>query len=171
MESHRHQKQSFPVSPKFGMPLAYIGLGVTFPMSIIGKHGSVSGGMLALLLIVAGCRDTVMERHASYEAARAAQLFDRGWLPETVPVSLRDLRIETDLDVNTAEGEFFMDPRHTSTFQASLRRMNPAEVLESDLLRYLERGYWPHEHRNEQGSWIFFIDPEEGHVEFRVGPR
>jgi hypothetical protein len=41
-------------------------------------------------------------------------LFERGWLPDIVPDSSREITINNDLDLNLSKGEFFFDPEHST---------------------------------------------------------
>lgn len=46
-----------------------------------------------------------------------------------------------------------------------------AEVSGTDSVRFLERGYWPHAYQDEEAEWIFFLNAEQGHCEYRMTPR
>jgi hypothetical protein len=74
--------------------------------------------MAALLLF--GC-DVVTSRYATLDDARRDRLFERGWLPDILPPSTRDIRVSNNVDVNTSEGEFSFDPAEFPAFADQLQ--------------------------------------------------
>jgi len=69
-----------------------------------------------------GC-DVVTSRYATLNDARRDRLFERGWLPDILPPSTRDIRVSNNVDVNTSEGEFSFDPAEFPAFAAQLQRV------------------------------------------------
>ena len=129
-------------------------------------------GLIALALLVGGsCLDVVTSRYETRAAAEADRLFERGWLPAILPSSSRNIRTRNDLDSNHSEGEFAFAPEEAAAFIHQLRRMHPAEVSGTDSVRFLERGYWPHAYQDEDAEWIFFLNAEKGHCEYRMALR
>ncbi len=59
----------------------------------------------AAILALSSC-EKVTKRYATLDDARRDRLFERGWLPDILPPSARDIRVTSDLDVNSSEGEF-----------------------------------------------------------------
>ncbi len=127
---------------------------------------------LCLLLITAcslcGCRDSVVRHYPTRADAAADRLFERGWLPSIIPSSSYDIRVESDLDLNLGEGHFSFDPKERLSFLSTLKKMQVSEIQESDLFRYLERGYWPYEFSSPDCTWLFLIHEEQGHCEYRM---
>ncbi len=129
-------------------------------------------GWMAVALLVGGsCLDVVTSRYETRAEAEADRLFERGWLPAILPSSSRDIRTRNDLDSNHSEGEFAFAPQEAAVFIRQLRRMAAAEVSGSEGVRFLERGYWPHAYQDEDAEWIFFVNAEKGHCEYRMTPR
>lgn len=129
------------------------------------------GWMAVALLLGGSCLDVVTSRYETRAAAEADRLFERGWLPAILPSSSRNIRTRNDLDSNHSEGEFAFAPEEAAAFIRQLRRMHPAEVSGTDGVRFLERGYWPHAYQDEDAEWIFFLNAEQGHCEYRMTPR
>ena len=73
-----------------------------------------------LALFLFGC-DVVTSRYATLDDARRDRLFERGWLPDILPPSTRDIRVLNDVDVNTSQGEFSFDPVDYAAFAARLQ--------------------------------------------------
>jgi hypothetical protein len=67
--------------------------------------------------------DVATSRYATLADARNDRLFERGWLPDILPPSTRDIRVSNDLDVNHSEGEFSFDPADFAGFASRLRPM------------------------------------------------
>ena len=74
--------------------------------------------IVALLLF--GC-DVVTSRYATLDDARRDRLFERGWLPDILPPSTRNIQASNNVDVNTSEGEFSFDPVDYAAFAARLQ--------------------------------------------------
>lgn len=129
------------------------------------------GWMAVALLLGGSCLDVVTSRYETRAEAEADRLFERGWLPAILPASSRNIRTRNDLDSNHSEGEFAFAPQEAAAFIRQLRRMHPAEVSGTDSVRFLERGYWPHAYQDEDAEWIFFLNAEKGHCEYRMTPR
>ena len=129
-------------------------------------HFHIAPLVLAVLLLCC-CRDTVTSRYETRTDAEADRLFERGWLPEIIPQSSYDLSTKNDLDANVSEGGFFFTD--ATEFIGHLRKMKAAEVSGSDSARFMEKGYWPYSYRTNQSWWIFFINRDKGHCEYRMG--
>ena len=74
-----------------------------------------------------GC-DNVTSKYATIQDARNDKLFERGWLPDILPASSRNIRTSNDLDLNTSEGEFFFSPTDAQAFTSQLRLVGNASV-------------------------------------------
>ncbi len=120
------------------------------------------------LLFMSGCSDTVKNSYSTRADAEADGLFERGWLPTIIPVSSRDITTKNNLDLNFSEGEFFFPPDQATKFFSQLRKMSPSEISGTDSVRFLERDYWPYSYSDKDSHWIFFVNPEKGHCEYRM---
>ena len=120
-------------------------------------------------LLVCGCGDVVVTRYETRAEAEADRLFLRGWLPSIIPQSSYDITTKNDLEINVSAGQFSFSTDEAKDFTDHLRRMDASEVSGTDSVRFMERGYWPHAYRDEDSWWIFFVNPENGHCEYRMG--
>jgi hypothetical protein len=59
--------------------------------------------------------------YSTLEEARADRLFERGWLPEILPRSARDIRVSANLDLNTASRSFCLEPSEVRDFGGVMR--------------------------------------------------
>lgn len=95
------------------------------------------------------------ESKSSYETLRAAkqdQLFERGWLPDILPLSTERIVTRNNLDLNTSSGEFYFKPEHWGDFQKYLTpdSKNPAT--------------W--HFREHANVWTFNCDLTEGYCRY-----
>ena len=100
----------------------------------------VAGGFVVLLVL---SNDVVMSRYATLADARADELFGRGWLPDILPSSARQIRTSNDLDVSTSEGEFRFAPRDYEQLSSHLRPYTEVEnpfALFADQVSRRKRG-------------------------------
>lgn len=78
---------------------------------------SISFSVLALM---SGCSDVVRSEYATYAQAKKERLFDRGWLPDILPVSTKKIEVNNNLDSNTSDGRFIINDPELSEFIATL---------------------------------------------------
>src|SRR5438874_9525195 len=104
----------------------------------------------AVTLFLSSC-DEVTSRYATPEDARADGLFDRGWLPDILPVSTYNIRVTADLDVNRSEGEFSFDPEDFPSFAAQFQSF-----------------YEPFEYSVGGYTWILYCDAVAGHCYYSM---
>jgi hypothetical protein len=104
----------------------------------------------AAILALSSC-EKVTKRYATLDDARKDRLFERGWLPDILPSSTHDIRVTSDLDVNTCEGEFSFDPAHFAGFVAQLRRIGQSFQYSAD-----------------RSTWTFSCDSARGHCRFSM---
>src|SRR5438034_5752417 len=105
----------------------------------------------AAILALSSC-EKVTERYATLDDARRDRLFERGWLPDVLPPSARDIRVSSDLDVNTSEGEFFFDPADFADFAARL------QATGNDTFQYSSAKY----------TWKFSCDSRRGFCRYSL---
>ncbi|ARP40470.1 hypothetical protein [Vibrio syngnathi] len=77
--------------------------------------------LLPALVLLSGCSDVVSSEYSTYEKAKEARLFDRGWLPDLLPESTLSIKVSNDLDSNTSEGSFIINEPTLSEFIATLK--------------------------------------------------
>ncbi|ELE1959173.1 hypothetical protein QNE55_002672 [Vibrio vulnificus] len=107
---------------------------------------------LLLLLVLAGCSDIVQIHYDNYQQAQADQLFERGWLPDVLPVSTTQIEVANDLDNNTSQGSFVIAEKEMAQFLSQLQPLETAN-----------------QYRFESGNsvWIFTLE-EAGKVSYQL---
>jgi hypothetical protein len=105
----------------------------------------------AAMLSISSC-DVVTSRYATLDDARKDRLFERGWLPDILPASSRDIRVSNDLDVNHSKGEFSFEPAGFSAFAARLRPI----------------GGGTFEYSTGTNTWVSICDPGRGHCRYSM---
>jgi hypothetical protein len=104
----------------------------------------------AVALLLGGC-DRVSSRYATLADARNDRLFERGWLPDILPVSAHQIHVSSDLDTNQSEGEFSFDPSDFTSFAARLQPVGES-------FEYSAGAY----------TWIFSCDSARGHCRYTM---
>ena len=109
----------------------------------------------------------VTSKYATYNDAVADDLFDRGWLPDFIPLSSTGIVTTNDLDLNTSVGEFYYDPAETDSF---LLKLSPYQGLdpgyETNIQEMKSKDYLPYKYRENSTVWVFFVHREMGHVSY-----
>ena len=113
----------------------------------------------AILLILAsvsfvGCDESVPLKYSTRAQAQAEGIFARGWLPEIIPPSSRQISMKNDLDLNISHGEFNFDATHHDAFIGKLAR-TPSEDKSGFLAYSFE-------------DWIFWISDSKDHCCFHT---
>jgi hypothetical protein len=106
----------------------------------------------AALLSLSSCSDVVTRTYATLDDARRDRLFERGWLPDILPPSARQIRVASDLDVNTADGEFSFDLEHFAVFTTRLRPRKDGSF----------------EFSKGGNTWVFICDSSHTHCHYSM---
>jgi len=136
---------------------------------------------VALLLLSAACvavwvlsDDVVTSRYATLAAARADDVFGRGWLPDILPASAQRIRTSNNPDLNVSEGEFIFGPKDYAQFQS---RLGPYVLQDSlalsaeDVARKRSQGLEVATYAQGGNTWVFFCKAAEGHCEYTLWVR
>ena len=107
-------------------------------------------------LSLAACDSNVPLRYANKAAAAADSPFARGWLPDIIPASSREISMMNDLDLNISGGDFNFDPRDHDHFTGLLTRL-PARD---------EKGFSAYSYK----EWIFQIRNDKNYSRFSMQP-
>ena len=102
--------------------------------------------------VLSGCDKSVPLNYSTRAQAEAESLFARGWLPEIIPPSSRDISMRNDLDLNTSTGEFCFDAADHAGFVTHLDRASQRD--EGGSTAYVFQ------------DWIFLIDGDKNHCRF-----
>lgn len=111
----------------------------------------------SVILLLASCDDSVSTSYATRAEAEADSLFDRGWLPDIVPPSIRAIEMTNDLDLNISNGDFRFDPGDYDAFVGRLLRSTTDD--KDGLAAY------------NYEDWTFWISPDKSYCKFRMRLR
>ncbi|HAT8543682.1 hypothetical protein F6X00_21035 [Vibrio vulnificus] len=107
---------------------------------------------LLLLLVLAGCSDIVQSHYDNYQQAQADQLFERGGLPDVLPVSTTQIEVANDLDNNTSQGSFVIAEKEMAQFLSQLQPLETANQYRFE---------------SDNSVWIFTLE-EAGKVRYQL---
>jgi hypothetical protein len=121
-----------------------------------------------------GCSDSVTERYATIEDARKAGLFQRGWLPDALPSSARNIEARNDLDLNVSAGKFVVARSDVDSFAARLQPYS-AEAADAHLASYLQvkekEGLRVGVLKQSACVWAFICDSRTGQCTYQLASR
>lgn len=124
------------------------------------------------VLVLSGCflSDTVTDRYSTLADARADQLFERGWLPDILPPSTRDIRTSNNLDLNYSTGEFQYEPGNAGAFFRVLMpgapKDSPFEGWQNTVRDYAEDGFAGWSFVDTDTTWVFFCHAAKGQCDY-----
>ncbi|HAS8121970.1 TPA: hypothetical protein I7665_21845 [Vibrio vulnificus] len=107
---------------------------------------------LLLLLVLTGCSDIVQSHYDNYQQAQADQLFERGWLPDVLPVSTTQIEVTNALDNNTSQGSFLIAEKEMGQFLSQLQPLETANQYRFE---------------SDNSVWIFTLN-EAGKVSYQL---
>ena len=127
--------------------------------------------LLLCALAILGC-DTVSHRYPTLDDARKDRLFERGWLPDILPPSAKNLHTENNLDINTSEGEFYFALGDYQLFQGRLQPYASLKSSYSDLEGFVRRktkeGYVAGQYTSSGSVWVFLGSDAKTHCVYRM---
>jgi hypothetical protein len=122
--------------------------------------------LMVLTVIWALPGEVVTNRYGSLEEARADHLFERGWLPDLLPASARDLRLASRPDLANSTGEFHFAPADFAAFGKSLsaytRPKSPFSGFADEVDGHIHRGHPAFQYVADGNTWVFMCIPEQG---------
>ncbi|NBQ69723.1 MAG: hypothetical protein EBU46_13230 [Nitrosomonadaceae bacterium] len=134
----------------------------------------ITACVLALMLFLIGRAAVVDSEYDTLEDARKDGLFGRGWLPDILPESSKDIRVSNNLDINTSDGEFSFNASDYAEFSSRVIRyrsgMAGLEEIDReshlapeglDAFIYLEGEY----------VWAFFCNKTLAHCQYILRSR
>lgn len=103
-----------------------------------------------------GCDDSRSLSYATRAAAAAEAegTFARGWLPEIIPATSKEITMTNDLDLNVSDGSFQFDASDHDAFVAHLTR-SPGDDRDGAAAYSFER-------------WTFWISPDRSSCKFHA---
>lgn len=122
-----------------------------WPPSLNVRSGRCASLLAGVVLLSLGSCDRASSSYATLADARKDRLFERGWLPDILPASTRQIRISNDLDTNHSEGEFSFDPSDFASFATQLKHVG-------ETLQYSAG----------PNTWTFACDPTQAHCRYSM---
>ncbi len=120
--------------------------------------------------LICGAFDTVESSYQTKEDAKADRLFERGWLPGIIPDSSSDIKVSSNLDINTSVGSFHFNPKELDEFIRSIKSNTAQDTRlmgEYPRMKVLsDRRYVSLYYRDNGTVWRFFIHRDNGHCEY-----
>lgn len=107
--------------------------------------------------------------YPTLDVGRRDQLFARGWLPDVLPPSSRQIRLLNNLDLNTSEGSFEFDATEWRRLEANLAPgllTAPFVQWETRAAQRRGRGYSAWHYLDAPTRWVFFCKPAQGECEY-----
>lgn len=129
--------------------------------------------LLAIILAATGCEylsDTVTSHYSTMADARADGLFGRGWLPDVLPASARDITTSNNLDLNISTGGFSFTPADGPQLYRLLKPGAPGHSKFADwpdtVADYNRRGFTAWSYQQDRYTWAFFCHQEKGRCDY-----
>ena len=117
-----------------------------------------------------GAFDTVERNYQTKQDAKADRLFERGWLPIIIPSSSSNIKVSSNLDINTATGSFRFNPEEFDDFVRSIQDTTEKDTRfmgDYPRMKFLsDSEYISLYYRNNGTVWRFFIHPNSGRCEY-----
>lgn len=125
---------------------------------------------LAILVLALTSCDTSSDTYASFSEARDDHQIEKGWLPDVLPASARDISIIRAIDVGYAEGQFTFDHADFSNFKSRLEPYSGVKSIAKSQNEKIERlrseGYSAQMFSTDRSTWVFLCNKEEDNCEF-----
>ena len=110
--------------------------------------------LILMACLATGCDESVSLSYSKRAEAEAEKPFARGWLPEIIPASSRDIAMRNDPDSNISSGTFAFDRSDYEGFVTRLRR-EPSQDEDGSLAFVYQ-------------DWIFWIEGEKNRCRFHL---
>lgn len=110
------------------------------------------------------------EHYASYGDAIADRAIERGWVPQSIPQSSREIRQYGDIDTNYSFGSFLFDPKDWPEFENKLQEASDfgnvriddeAECAPSEKVSLATAGFLVYREKTPDG-YVIAVKPERG---------
>ncbi len=127
----------------------------------------ISGGFftaaaLGVFLLSDCCSDWTRTEFATLEAAKAAQAFERGWLPPMLPAGTTHIVEINNVDTNRGRGSFRFPPESIPPYLAAIRADPGATVTESPAGIQIRL-------TTQTNKWTIELDQKNGVGQYTVG--
>jgi len=108
---------------------------------------------LFAVAVLTGC-DHVKLSYTNKKEAAMDRPFAKGWLPEIIPDSSREIVMKNDLDSNLSEGGFRFEPADHDPFVRRMRRESRLDGADGKAYAYK--------------GWVFWIADSRDRCRFRL---
>ena len=120
--------------------------------------------------------DVVSTEYRTLSEARNDGLFERGWLPDILPLSTHAIHVANNLDLNTSEGSFRFSSDDFQGFRERLIETSSSSLGQfsgsrSALDRMESEGYPLLQYSASLSTWLFSCAQEQGTCEYVMGYR
>jgi hypothetical protein len=126
--------------------------------------------LLVSIFLLGSCNDVVSSYYPTRAEAEADRLFKRGWLPDYIPASAREIRTSNNLDSNTSIGEFRYSSTETDDFLIYLKpysgQRSKSDRWRDEISKYRNEGYDAFESAVDRTNWIFLLNNTRDHVRY-----
>ena len=116
--------------------------------------------------------DVVTSHYKTMSEAREGHLLARGWLPDILPASSRDIRTVNNLDLNLSDGEFSFKPQDAAGFVSRMQpyKATPAqpESIEPLVAKMRGKGFKSYSFIDGDMFWLFLCKAESGYCEYTM---
>jgi hypothetical protein len=119
---------------------------------------------LSLVLWLVACSDIVTKHYPTIVEARRDGLFERGWLPNILPSSVRDIKVSNNLDINTSVGEFWFDIRDYEKLTAKITLQRKQSKIDNEL------NYEYYIYLEKEFQWNFSCSQAKGYCRYDMRP-
>ena len=136
----------------------------------------VAAAVVAMVSCDSLLGDVVKSKYDTLQAAKADELFARGWLPDALPPSTHDISVSNDLDLNTSVGEFSFSPTEFELLRTKLRPYDEpnhpfTDSFDAEIGRHVQAGYPVYQYIEDRSTWIFLCKPAVGICEYTMWLR
>jgi hypothetical protein len=130
---------------------------------------------LITLAAFAGC-DTVTSNYDTLAEAHADDVFGRGWLPDVLPPSSRDIHVSNNLDINTSDGSFRFVPAEFELLEVKLEPLSAPNHpfrsgLNSEIEQHVAAGDPAYQYEDGDSTWVFLCKPSRGECTYTMWSR
>jgi hypothetical protein len=132
--------------------------------------------LIVSLVVASACAgDVISDHYATLQDAKTDQLFERGWLPDILPASSRDIHVAFNIDTNVSSGEFHFDPAEFKFLLGKLhlhtKASTPLAALEGEVTEFVGETDPVYAFEDDQATWVFLCEADRGVCEYRMWPR
>jgi hypothetical protein len=122
-------------------------------------------------MLLSGCiGDTVSHTYSDLAELKAEHIIEKGWLPDNLPASSRNIKTRNNLDLSTSTGSFEFLPKDSAAFYSQLSTGAPEEFgfddWDSTVKDYANDGYKAWTLGGGRYTWVFFCSPSNDRCDY-----